>query len=81
MEADRFSESTQFARKLQQAVLSLRPGAPVARRQVPRMAQALALAELMAAKAGAKARDIPIAPLSMAASSLRASTKKAVIGS
>ncbi|NLD54568.1 MAG: hypothetical protein GX652_07900 [Burkholderiaceae bacterium] len=51
MEADRFSESAQFARKLQQAVLSLRPGAPVARRQVPRMAQALALAELMAAKA------------------------------
>jgi hypothetical protein len=66
MEADRFSESTQFARKLQQAVLSLRPGAPVAHRQVPRMAQALALAEHLAAKA----RDMQIAPLSRVSTTL-----------
>jgi hypothetical protein len=66
MDADRFSESAQFARKLQQAVLSLRPGAPVAHRQVPRMAQALAMAELMAAKA----REVPIAPLARASSAL-----------
>ena len=58
MDADRFSESTQFAGKLQQAVLSLRPGAPMARRQVTRMAQALALAQVMAAKA----RDVQIRP-------------------
>ena len=66
MDADRFSESTQFARKLQQAVLSLRPGAPVAHRQIPRMAQALALAEMMAAKA----RDVQIRPMARAAAPL-----------
>lgn len=58
MDADRFAESTQFASKLQQAVLSLRPGAPVAHGQVPRMAQAFALAQLMAARA----RDAQIGP-------------------
>lgn len=51
MDADRFSESTQFARKLHQAVQSLRPGDAVTARRIPRMAQALALAELMADRA------------------------------
>ena len=78
MEADRFSESTQFARKLQQAVLSLRPGAPVAHRQVPRMAQALALAEHLAATA----RAVQVAPLSRASTALgsRPAAKASVNG-
>jgi hypothetical protein len=78
MDADRFAESTQFARKLQQAVLSLRPGAPAARRHVPRMAQALALAELMAAKA----HDMQVGRLSRASTALgnRPAAKASVSG-
>jgi hypothetical protein len=50
MDLEKTSESTQYAQMLYQAVLSLKPGEISAPRQVPRMAQALALAEVMAAR-------------------------------
>ena len=50
MEPDKIAEAAQFARKLYQAVMSLDPGDIQPTRQVHRMAKALALAELLAAR-------------------------------
>lgn len=50
MDSDKLTETTQFAGKLYQAVLSLKPAEIQASHQVHRMAKALALAQLMAAR-------------------------------
>ena len=47
MDPEKMTESTQFARMLYQAVLSLKPGDLSPAPQVHRMAQALALAQVM----------------------------------
>lgn len=54
MDPDKITDTAQFARKLYQAVLSLKPADTQPARQVHRMAQALALAELMAARTHAQ---------------------------
>ena len=51
MDLEKKSESTRYASKLYQAVLSLKPGEVSAGHQVHRMAKALALVEMMAARA------------------------------
>ena len=51
MDLEKKSESTRYASKLHQAVLSLKPGEVSASHQVYRMAKALALVEMMAARA------------------------------
>lgn len=48
MDPDRISEAAQFARKLYQAVLTLQLPDGQPRREVHRMAKAIALAEVMA---------------------------------
>ena len=50
MDPQKMTESTQFARMLYQAMLSLKPGGLSPARQVHRMTQALALAQVMAAR-------------------------------
>jgi hypothetical protein len=50
MDPDKMTETVHFARKLYQAVLSLKPTDIPANRQVHRMAKALALAELKTAR-------------------------------
>lgn len=54
LDPDRITETAQFARKLYQAVLSLKPADTQPAPQVHRMARALALAELMAARTPAQ---------------------------
>jgi hypothetical protein len=54
MEPDKMTESTQLARKLYQAVLTLKPSEVSPGRQVHRMARALAVAEVMAAQLQAR---------------------------
>jgi hypothetical protein len=50
MDPEKTSETAQFARKLYQAVLTLKPADLKPARKVHRMAKALALAESMAAR-------------------------------
>ena len=58
MEPDKITETAQFARKLYQAVLSLDPEDIEPPRPVHRMAKALALAQLLAARTQGAGRNL-----------------------
>jgi hypothetical protein len=50
MDPEKMTETTRYARMLYQAVLSLKPGELAPVRQVHRMARAIAIVEVMAAR-------------------------------
>jgi hypothetical protein len=50
MDPDKMTETTRYARMLYQAVLSLKPAELAPVREVHRMAQAIALVEVMSAR-------------------------------